>query len=332
MTGKERVKAIIDGRPVDRCAYWTGNPHSDSWPALFKHFGCGTPEEVYRKLGDDVRWIPVGCQPRMPRGYLAECDSVAQVEDFAWPNPDAFDLAPWLAALKGAEGYYRLSGNLSMFFHDDCFNSFGGMQHYFVKMYTNPDVVHALMRHVNDYYLRLNRRFFEVAGPTLEAYKVSHDFGTQTAVMMSTSMLEEFVFPYLKEQFDLGHEFGHDVFMHCCGAIRPILPRLIELGMDLLHPIQALAAGMDAESLREFKGQVTFVGGIDTQQLLRFATPDEIKREVRRVVRVLGPLVVSPSHEALLSDIPPENVAAMAGAAKEAYLGTGFSARLNPSR
>jgi uroporphyrinogen decarboxylase len=116
--------------------------------------------------------------------------------------------------------------------------------------------------------------------------------------------------------------------MHCCGAIRPILPRLIELGMDLLHPIQALAAGMDAESLREFKGQVTFVGGIDTQQLLRFATPDDVEREVRRVVRALGPLVVSPSHEALLPDIPPENVAAMARAAKEAYRGAGNAAAL----
>ena len=315
MTGRERVSAIVDGKFVDRCGYWTGMPHGDSWPGLFRYFGCTTPEEVYRKLGDDVRWIPIGCQPRLPHGYLADCDSVAKVHDFPWPNPDEIDLTPWLDALKRAEGNYRLSGNLSMFFHDDCFNSFGGMQNYFVKMYTDPDVVHALMRHVNDYYLKLNRRFFRAAGPTMEAYKVSHDFGTQTGVMMSTSMLEEFVFPYLKEQFDLGHEYGYHVFMHCCGAIRPILPRMIELGMDLLHPIQALAAGMDAESLVEFKGQVTFVGGIDTQELLRHGSLEDIRRDVQRVAKLLGPLVISPSHEALLPDVPPENVTAMAEAA-----------------
>ena len=320
MSGKERVKAIVDGRPVDRCAYWTGYPHGDSLPALFKYFDCNTPEEIYRLLGDDVRWIPVGSHPRLPKNYLVDCDSVAMVEDFPWPNPDDFDLSPWLNALREAVGYYRFSGNLSMFFHDDCFNSFGGMQNYFIKIYTNPDVVHALTRRVNDYYLKLNRRFFQAAGPNMEAFMVSHDLGTQTALVMSPSMLEEFVFPYLKEQFELGHEFGYDILMHCCGAIRPIVSRMIELGMDLLHPVQALASGMDAESLREFKGQVTFVGGIDTQELLRHGTTDDIEQEVRRVASVLGAMVISPSHEALLPDVPPENVAAMARAARETWL------------
>lgn len=60
MTGKELVMAIVEGRTVDTCAYWTGSPHGDSWLALFKYFDCGTPEDVYRKLGDDIRWIRVG--------------------------------------------------------------------------------------------------------------------------------------------------------------------------------------------------------------------------------------------------------------------------------
>ena len=317
MTSKERITAIIEGQPVDRCGFWTGSPHGDSWPGLFRHFNCKTPEEVYRKLGDDVRYMMIGGQPRMPRGYLADCDSVAKVHDFPWPNPDELDLTYWVNELKGAEGYYRISGNLSMFFHDDCFNSFGGMQQYFIKMYTDPDVVHALMRHVNDYYLRLNRRFFEEAGTAMEACYFSHDLGTQLGLMMSASMLEDFVLPYLKEQFDLGHEFGLHVCLHCCGSIRPILPRLIEMGMDLLNPIQALAAGMDAESLAEFKDQVTFVGGIDTQELLRHGSPEDVRREVGRVARLLGPLVISPSHEALLPDVPPANVEAMAAAVAE---------------
>ena len=136
--------------------------------------------------------------------------------------------------------------------------------------------------------------------------------------MISPEMFEEFVFPYLKEQIDLGHEYGYHVCLHCCGAIRRILPRLLELGIDLLHPIQAGAAGMDADSLAALKGKVTFVGGIDTQYLLVNGTPSEVEEEVRRVARSLGPLVISPSHEALLPDVPSENVAAMARAAKAA--------------
>ena len=83
------------------------------------------------------------------------------------------------------------------------------------------------------------------------------------------------------------------------------------------RPFEALAANMDAGTLaRDFKGRIAFMGGIDTQQLLVHGTPDDIKAEVRRVKELLGPcLIVSPSHEALLPNVPPENVAAMADAA-----------------
>jgi uroporphyrinogen decarboxylase len=100
--------------------------------------------------------------------------------------------------------------------------------------------------------------------------------------------------------------------------VHKLIPRFIEAGIDALHPLQALARDMDAESLaRDFKGKIAFVGGIDTQQLLVHGTPDDIRAEVRRVKRLLGPnLVVSPSHEALLPNVPPENVLAMAEEAR----------------
>ena len=92
---------------------------------------------------------------------------------------------------------------------------------------------------------------------------------------------------------------------------------LIDAGVDCLHPLQAKAANMDAETLaRDFKGRIAFMGGIDTQDLLVHATPDEIAAEVRRVKDLLGPrLIVSPSHEALLPNVPPANIEAMAIAA-----------------
>jgi len=280
---------------------------------LFEYFGCETREEVYRKLGDDVRWIPVGNQPLEPAQCFAACETAADVKAaFDWPDPDEFDITPWLDALDAAEGYYRFSGNLSMFFHADGFNGFRGMQGYFTKMITHPDVVHAVTRAACDYYLKLNRRFFAAAGDRMEAYKVSHDLGTQLNLMMSREMLEEFVLPYIAEQIDLAHEFGYKALLHCCGAIGDIMPRLAELGVDLLHPIQAEVPGMDAESLAAGDYGMTYVGGIGTQQLLVHATPDEVRAEVRRVAGLLGPLVISPSHEAILPNVPPANIEAMA--------------------
>ncbi len=89
------------------------------------------------------------------------------------------------------------------------------------------------------------------------------------------------------------------------------------MGVEALHPLQAKASNMDADILaRKFKGKIAFIGGIDTQNILVYATPKQVKEEVRRVKNLLGPcLVVSPSHEALLPNVPPENVNAMAEAA-----------------
>jgi uroporphyrinogen decarboxylase len=91
------------------------------------------------------------------------------------------------------------------------------------------------------------------------------------------------------------------------------------MGVDILHPIQAKAAGMDAETLsKKYNGQVVFLGGVDTQQLLPFGTPDEVRREVRRLRALFGPnYIVSPSHETLLPNVPMANVEAMAQAAAE---------------
>jgi uroporphyrinogen decarboxylase len=130
---------------------------------------------------------------------------------------------------------------------------------------------------------------------------------------------DEFVMPWFRRFTDQGHAHGYQVILHSCGSIHRVIDRLIDAGVDCLHPLQALAANMDAATLaRDFRGRIAFLGGIDTQQLLVHGTPEEVKADVRRVKELLGPaLIVSPSHEALLPNVPPENVLAMAEAALE---------------
>jgi len=125
--------------------------------------------------------------------------------------------------------------------------------------------------------------------------------------------------PWFRKFTDQGHAHGYQVILHSCGAIHKVIDRLIASGVDCLHPLQALARNMDADTLaRDFKGRIAFLGGIDTQQLLVHGSPEDVKADVRRVKRLLGPcLIVSPSHEALLPNVSPENVLAMAEAAIE---------------
>jgi uroporphyrinogen decarboxylase len=193
------------------------------------------------------------------------------------------------------------------------------MENYFIKMYTNPDVVHAVTRHVIDFYLEGNRRFFEVAGDLLDGFFFGNDFGTQLDLLISPRQLEEFVLPYFKELTNQGHQHGYQVILHSCGSIYKVIPQLIQLGVNALHPLQAKATNMDAETLSDaFRGKIAFMGGIDTQELLVNGTPEQVRADVHRVKALLGPrLIVSPSHEAILPNVPPENIQAMAEATFE---------------
>ncbi|MFW5894069.1 MAG: uroporphyrinogen decarboxylase family protein [Verrucomicrobiota bacterium] len=334
MNRRETIRAIVARQPTDRCGLWLGNPHQDTWPILHEYFGTDTEEDLRRKLGDDVRWIaPWSCY-RHPAGkpmfdmqrpgkslseggVFADCESVQEVEDFEWPNPDYLDFGAHLDRLRNAGDVYRAGGFWSPFFHQAA--DFFGMENYFVKMYTHPEVVHAVTRHMVDFYLEANKRLFTQAAGEIDAFFFGNDFGTQLDLLISPACFDEFVFPYFRKLTELGHRHGLQVILHSCGAIHSVIPQLIDLGVDALHPLQAKAASMDAQTLAgDFGGRVAFMGAVDTQDLLVNATPAEVADDVRRVKDLLGPsLIVSPSHEAVLPNVPPENIEAMARAAAE---------------
>ena len=337
MNSRERIKAIIAGAPADRCGFWLGNPHADTWLLLHKYFGTKTDEELRRKLGDDFRWIcpqffpdtyrhPDGKQmfdegldreKHRSVGPLAECEDIGELESFPWPKPEYLNFDACLARLRNAGDVYRAGGFWTCFYHNamDLF----GMENYMVKMYTNPEVVHAVTDRICEFYYEANERFFKAAGNMLDGYFLGNDFGTQLDLICGPKQFDEFLMPWFRKFTAQAHRHGYQVILHSCGAIHRIIDRLIEAKVDCLHPIQAKAAHMNAETLAaDFKGRIAFMGGIDTQELLVRATPAQVKEDVRRVKKLLAPrLIVSPSHEAVLPNVPPENIAAMAEAALE---------------
>ena len=153
----------------------------------------------------------------------------------------------------------------------------------------------------------------------MEDKKTVVTFGTQLDLICGPAQFDEFIMPWFRRFTEQGHRHGRQVMLHSCGSIFKVIDRLIEARVDCLHPLQARAANMDAATLaKHFKGRIAFLGGIDTQDLLVNATPEEIKTDVRRVKKLLGPcLIVSPSHEAILPNVPPQNVEAMIEAALE---------------
>jgi len=333
MNSRDRIRTIVAGKPADRCGFWLGNPHRDTWSLLHDYFGTSTEEELRQKLSDDIRWIrpgsykhpenkPIFDMQRKGRelgspGIFAECQNIEEVEQFEWPNPDYLDFTEVLQHLQNAGDVYRASGFWCPFFHNVA--DFFGMENYFIKMYTHPEVVHAVTKHIVDFYMEANSRFFAVANGLIDAFFFGNDFGSQIDLLVSPKSFKEFIYPYFHQLTDQGHRHGLQVILHSCGSIYKVIPSLIDLGVDALHPLQAKAANMDAKTLAtEFKGKVSFIGGIDTQDLLVNGTSEQVKTDVRRVKKLLGPcLVVSPSHEAVLPNVSPQNIEAMAEAVLE---------------
>jgi uroporphyrinogen decarboxylase len=337
MTSRDRIRTIISGAPADRCGFWLGNPHPDSLPNLHKYFGTSTLDALQLKLGDDFRWITplfIESTYRHPEGKgifdlwkykktlgeagpLSECESLDEVESYDWPDVKHIDLSECLLVLSKAGEFYRASGFWTPFFHDvmDIF----GAENYLTRMYTHPEIVHAVTNHVCSFYAAANELLFEQAGDLVDGFFFGNDFGTQRDVLISADQFDEFVLPWIRRFADQARLHGLQVITHSCGSVHGVIDRLIDAGVQCLHPLQAKAFGMDAETLvSDFGGRIAFLGGIDTQELLIKATPEQIRREVQRLKNIFGPAwIASPSHEALLPDIPPRNVAAMAEAVLE---------------
>lgn len=337
MTPRERITEIIAGRPADRCGFWMGNPHPDTLPIYHSYFGTSTLEDLHLKLGSDMRWLSPQLMESTYRqadggglfdvrrgkkslgeaGPLAGCETVDELDRFDWPSLDDLDFTEAHASLRDAGPYYRASGFWAPFFHDvmDLF----GVEEFMTKMFTNPEVVRAVLARVCTFYLEANERFYVESGGLIDGYFFGNDFGTQRELMISPAQMDAFIMPWFRRFTDQAHGRGYQVLLHSCGSVHRVIGRLIDAGVECLHPLQARAHNMDAEILaRDFGGKITFLGGIDTQDLLVNGTPSEVKADVRRVREVLGPrLIISPSHEALLPNVPPANVAAMAEAALE---------------
>ncbi|MBO4219913.1 MAG: hypothetical protein J5933_03200 [Clostridia bacterium] len=184
--------------------------------------------------------------------------------------------------------------------------------------YDCPEVVEAVTERIVDYYVASNEKYFSELGDRSDVMFFGNDFGTQRDLFISPELFRKFVMPSFKRLIAVGKKYNKKIMLHSCGSIYRIIPDLIDAGVDVLHPIQARAAGMSAQELKQFKNDLAFVGGIDAQSFFVNATPRQIRDEVHRVREVLGPnIVISPSHEEILPNVPAENILAMAEAARD---------------
>ena len=158
--------------------------------------------------------------------------------------------------------------------------------------------------------------YLDAVGPYIQVIGFYDDFGIQTGPMISPSLFRELIKPHLKKIFDRVHELSDArVFLHTCGSVYEFMEDFIEVGVDILNPVQTSAFNMAPDILKEkFGNRIVFWGGgCDVQRVLPLGSPEDVRRDVRRRIGILGEgggFVFAPIHN-ILVDIPPENVSAM---------------------
>jgi uroporphyrinogen decarboxylase len=190
------------------------------------------------------------------------------------------------------------------------------MEQLFRDLYLAPDLAHALFQRFADFFLAFYERLFQAARGGIDIFVVLDDYGGQQGPLIRKEAWRDFVRPYLAPGIALAKSHGLAVMLHSCGSVRALIPEFLELGVDILDPIQVQAAGMDPEALaEEFGDRLTFHGSIDIQRTLPFGTPADVRAEVAQRQATLGRrhgFILGPCHN-IQPDTPLANILTLYG-------------------
>ncbi len=189
------------------------------------------------------------------------------------------------------------------------------MEQFLVDLLVDTKFAVALLDRVADLQFRRHRKFLEEVGPYVDVVIIGDDMGVQKGPIIRPELYRQLIKPLHRRYIQLIKErTPAKVFMHACGSIVDLVEDYIDIGVDVLNPMQVSAAGMAPDHLKErFEGRMAFWGGIDTQRLLPHGTPDQVRQGVRTMLDVMGldgGYVLGAVHN-VQDDVPPENVWAM---------------------
>jgi len=340
MNSIERFYATVAREPVDRPACWLGDPTPEAAEKLCKHYNVPSVSQLKKICGDDFYaveipyhsptcnaifaafdWymngsnVDVEHRTLTAAGCFNECEDVddAIAVNFPWPDPEKYiDPEECRRLVNEAPEDKVVMGMMwACHFQDTC--AAFGMQEALMNMVAEPELVHYVDDHIVAFYEKALKIFLEATKGKVHVILIGDDIGSQRSLMISPKLVSEFVVPGAKRLIEIAHSYGVKVLYHSCGAIREAIPQLIEAGVDIIHPIQALAAGMEPQGLKDdFGHQVAFCGGVDTQELLPNGTAEDVMAAVKHLREIFPTgLIISPSHEAVQADVPPSNIEAM---------------------
>ena len=352
MNHRERVLSALERKGYDRIPVrHFGEPEVNQ--ALMQHFGVDSELAMLDCIGDDFRYIwpdYIGPPPQtFPDGSfeiawpwrwqsgerykIVEVGGKKYTEEVYRPFVDLkdrdelakypFPTVDWLDYSKIKQKvqlnaqYTRMAGYGNVLNFIAGISHSLGMERTLAGFATGDPVLLALMDVKFKFHYEEIERTLQAAEGAIDLVGIGEDLGTQRGPLISPRAFDKYIAPYLDRFFRMVHGYGARISMHCCGSSRAFVPRLVELGLDILEVIQVSCPGMNLAQLRaEFGQRLCLSGSMDVQGFMVTETPLGIEREVRRRLEMFpdGGLILGPSH-LIQPDVPLENILAMYRAA-----------------
>ncbi|MFH1007055.1 MAG: uroporphyrinogen decarboxylase family protein [Candidatus Latescibacterota bacterium] len=342
MTSKEKVLAAVNHQETDRIPI-TFDAEKEVYAALYEHLGLDTKEALFDRLHVDTWMILPGnfvftAEEKGKKekttlwGYrtkvteysggtydevcfnpLAGKDTISDIRAHLWPSPNPLDFSHFpTEARKHSDravigvftwGAYFIASFVR------------GLEDLMMDFALRKTYAEHLIKTINEICCCALSTMLESYGEGIDIVYMADDYCSQQGPLFSPASFREFVMPYLKEVVAIAHHYNKKFLLHCCGAVRPLLPMIIEAGVDMLEPIQIRAEGMEPSGLkRDFGKDLCFYGGVDLQHILCRGTPGQVADEVERLIDLLGQdggYLLGPGHTYIQVDAPMENIVTM---------------------
>jgi uroporphyrinogen decarboxylase len=249
---------------------------------------------------------------------------VADLDRFPWPDPYHPDRTNGIAECAREmfeNGPYALYGNVP---GNNIFERawyLRGLEQFMVDLMVDPEFARKLLRKITDVQKARTRRFLECCGEYIQVFRSGDDLASQDSLLISRDTYREIVKPFQKEYFSLVKDYTDaKILYHICGAVTPLLDDLIEIGVDIVNPVQVSSGAVNPAVLKNRYGRrASFCGAIDTQHVLPRGSPGDVEEEVKRRIKVLAPgggYLLAAVHN-IQVDVPAENIVAMFTAGKK---------------
>jgi uroporphyrinogen decarboxylase len=317
--GEWRQGSLPDGSPAEFPARFRPQLQADGSQVVYDTAG-----NVVLKMPRDGHYFDPVHSPLADATSISDIEKhIAAIEGYDRPyhlDRSYEELAGKAQALREHTDYLLVG-----FFGGHIFQasqSLRGWGMFLMDLLVNREFAEALMDQLAEANIRRFERYAATVGQHVHVVQFEDDLGMQDRPLLRPDLYREVVKPYHEKLFRFAKSrCDAYLLLHTDGAVSPFIPDFIDMGVDILNPVQVSAAGMDAKALkREFGRDITFWGGgCDSQHVLPFGTPQEVADEVKRRIDDLAPgggFVFSPIHN-VQAGVPPENVIAMFRAARE---------------